>query len=104
MSTARLLADHLETICTHSRGLGQVAEAIIANPQSHVDALVAAGVLERRIGAPACWHMVVPSEPPHIHDWGCKGSATTGVKDHYLARWSCRSCPETTTTDIVPPL
>lgn len=106
---ARVFADYLESrrkVPGSPPTSCDMAEAIIADPQSHVDALVAAGVLEPSRGTfdGAHWYRVVAPEPPHVHDWRCQRLDVTGVSESPLvAHWSCRSCPETATTDIEPP-
>jgi len=66
-----VLADHLETVRDGDGGytIGQVAEAIIADPQAHVDALVAAGVLNRYLRTAVAPYYVVVQPKPHVHDW-----------------------------------
>jgi hypothetical protein len=74
LAHARLLADHLDALRLGRNGYITlpVAEAIIADPQAHVDALVAAGVLERFITVfdeVDRWYKVVNQKPPHVHVW-----------------------------------
>jgi hypothetical protein len=51
---------------------GCIAESILTNPQDHIDALVEAGVLERKTGPVAgrsahmAFYVVVA---PHVHEW-----------------------------------
>lgn len=56
-----------------------IANLVIADPQGHVDVLVAAGLLERvgaesdvLVGGRAAYQVVVP-EPPHEHEWRVTG-------------------------------
>jgi hypothetical protein len=80
---AHVLADHLEAM-REGRGMGRasdyIAEAIIADPQWHIDALVAAGVLRpaRTVSVggsgsiSVTWpnaYEVAPPKPPHVHSW-----------------------------------
>jgi hypothetical protein len=110
VSGAHLLADHLYSLAAgFSDAPGQVADRIIADPQSHVDALVAAGVLEVH----SVWYYadqyvtryeIVPPKPPHVHEWTSPpGSTVTMIENRRVAEWSCQSCPETATTNIEPP-
>jgi len=97
-----ILAHYLKALCPGRRpfSFGQIAEGIIADPQAYVDALVAAGVLER-YWPPEDGAYRIPK--PHVHDWKFTGSARAPSMDRYLAYWSCRSCPETATRGIEPP-
>jgi hypothetical protein len=111
LAHARLLADHIEALHQNKGGYfaDRIAEAIIADPQSHVDALVAAGVLEgisprghlTSSGVRAYWYWVVLPKP-HFHEWQYAGTRESPSGSFFLAGWSCRSCSETATTDIEP--
>jgi hypothetical protein len=64
------LARHIER--GQQFGVKDIADAILADPQSHIDALVAAGVLERATWTGIqgdAYFTVVPPQPPHVHDW-----------------------------------
>jgi hypothetical protein len=96
-------ADHLNSLVHHVAPIsnGQIAEAIIADPQAHIDALVAAGVLQR---STARWdyevYEVVSPKPPHVHEW--KFVELHNSVDGILAMWRC-TCSETQNTIIEPP-
>lgn len=89
----RKLADHLRPM-GYSKGswsISDVASGILADPQGHVDALVAAGVLEAwpgTIGGSTPFTVVQP-QPPHVHDWRVDHMRPAGT---LLVR--CTGCPE----------
>ena len=64
------LRDHLRE--TMPRQFAEdTVRAILADPQAHVDALVAAGVLEKEpfmVNNHQAYRVVQP-EPPHVHKW-----------------------------------
>lgn len=68
------LMEHLKVLHGNHRQLylGDIAAHIIDDPQTHIDALVEAGVLEERVhpsgathGAYTTYAVVVP----HVHEW-----------------------------------
>lgn len=73
----RVLVEHLVHFSGYPGVSDWTAKGIIGDPQAHIDALVAAGVL--KVGFTRDSYHVVQLEPPHVHDWRVRGYFTTGV-------------------------
>jgi len=73
-----ILADHLDRLldptserdllAAEAEAVFTIAEAIVADPQSHMDALEKAKAVHRGISWPS-HYIVVPPDPPHVHEW-----------------------------------
>lgn len=102
---ADLLASHI-FLCRAGHTLGDwdegVAEAITADPQRHINALVEAGVLRLMLGGEVKDPTVATYQlvQPHVHDWRVKACELT--PDEVLFDWRCDGCPEKASTRSRP--
>lgn len=75
-------------------GVYMVAQAILANPQDHIDALVEAGALQQRTLTNGYWFKDVATVyavvQPHKHEWRVDGSYSSSLMPTLFLR--CTGC------------
>jgi hypothetical protein len=81
-----------------------MADAIRADPQAHIDALVAAGVLALHPASSSYnpWYVIVQPERPHVHGWRVLACTTTTGETAGTVYLNCPCGASHTTANRLP--